>query len=96
MGMTDIEKRALKGGAALPDLSEFPVRVDRETAAKLLTKYYFRTHRRSLERWPLAWRLLNGRAHCETAELFALAEAKLANAPPVMSGRGSASDQRAL
>ena len=69
-----IEKRTLKGGVALPDLSELPVRVDRETAAKLLTKYYFRTHRRSLERWPLAWRLLNGRAHCETAELFAVAE----------------------
>jgi hypothetical protein len=82
-----IEKPALNGDLALPERSELPVRVDRETAAKLLTQYYFRTHRRSLERWPLTWRLLNGRAHCETAELFALAEAKLAEAPPVMGGR---------
>jgi hypothetical protein len=90
-----IQKRALKGGVALPDLSELPIRVDRETAAKLLTKYYFRTHRRSLERWPLAWRLLNGRAHCETAELFAVAESMLAHASFVMGGRSSAYEKRA-
>jgi hypothetical protein len=85
MRLPDIAKRALKTSAALPDLSELPVRVDRETAAKLLNKYYFRIHRRSLERWPLAWRRLNGRAHCETADLFAVAEAMLADAPPVVA-----------
>jgi hypothetical protein len=89
MGMTDVEKRALKGGARLPDLSELPVRVDRETAAQLLTKYYFRTHRRTLERWPISWKLLNGRAHCETAQLFAIAESMLAQAPSIMGGRSA-------
>jgi hypothetical protein len=93
------EKQLLRSGTVLaefssvrqgpPDISELPVRVDRETAAKLLTKYFFRTHRRTLERWPLAWRLLNGRAHCETAELFAIAEAQLAEAVPVRGGRAN-------
>lgn len=82
----DIEKSALKGGAARPGLNELPVRVDRETAAKLLTKYYFRISPRSLERWALAWRLVNGRVHCETADLFAIAESMLDAAPPVMGG----------
>jgi hypothetical protein len=101
-GAADIEKRLLKGGRALPDLSnlprgppdlnELPVRVDRETAAKLLTRYYFRTHRRTLERWPLGWQLLNGRAHCVTAELFAVAEAKLAAAPLILGGRRPATE----
>jgi hypothetical protein len=88
------DKRAATGDAAAPNLRELPVRVDRETAAQLLTMYFFRTHRRTLERWPLAWRILNGRAHCETAELFAIAEAKLAEAPPVMGG--SANTHEAL
>ena len=89
------EKRALKGGAALPDLNELPVRVDRETAAQLLTRYYFRTHRRTLERWPISWKVLNGRAHCETAELFSIAESMLAQAPSVMGGRSSEDRQAA-
>jgi hypothetical protein len=94
--MTHIEKRAtLNSSTALPDLAglpsarELPVRVDRGTAAKLLTRFYFRVSPRSLERWPLVWRHLNGRAHCETAQLFAIAEAKLAEAPPVMGGSSS-------
>lgn len=90
MGMTDIEKRALRGDAALPDLSELPVRVSREAAAKLLSRYFFEVSPRSLERWPVAWRQLNGRAHGETAELFAHAESILAAAPVVMGGRRAA------
>jgi hypothetical protein len=93
MRFTDATKRATKGDAALPDLNELPVRVDRETAANLLTKYYFRVSPRSLERWALAWRLVNGRAHCETAALFAIAESMLADAPPVMGGRATTQQQ---
>lgn len=89
------EKKRLKGSAAVPELSELPIRVDRETAAKLLTKYFFRISPRSLERWALAWRLVNGRAHCETADLFAVAESMLADAPRVMGGRVGSSEQRA-
>jgi hypothetical protein len=85
--MTDVEKRLLKGGAALPDLNDLPVRVPRDVAAALLTKYYFETSPRTLERWPLKWRRLNGKAHCETAELFARAEAMVAEAPAISGGR---------
>jgi hypothetical protein len=95
MDTTGIEKRVPKRGAALPDLNELPIRVDRETAAKLLTRYYFRVSPRSLERWALAWRLVNGRAHCETAALFAIAESMLACAPPVMGGMATTQQQRA-
>jgi hypothetical protein len=90
MGLTNIQKRALKGGTSLPDLSEFPVWVPRVAGAKLVTDHYFQISPRTLERWPLAWRLLNGRAHCTTAELFAEAERRLASAPVVMGGRKAA------
>ena len=70
-----------------PNLADLPVRVDRETGAKLLSKYFFALSPRTLERWPLTWRRLNGKAHCETAELFAIADTILAKAPPLMGGR---------
>ena len=69
MGMTDIEKRMLKDGAAQPDLGTLPVRVPRDVAAALLSQYFFKISPRTLERWPLAWRRLNGKAHCETKDL---------------------------
>ena len=90
MGMTDIEKRALKGGTARPDLSTLPVRVPRPEAADLVRQYDFEISPRSLERWPLAWRRLNGKAHCETAELFAEAERRLNEAAVMMGGKRAA------
>jgi hypothetical protein len=70
-----------------PDFAELPRRCDRRTAAALLTKYFFQASHRTLERWPLSWRLLNGRAHCETAELFEVAESMLAQAPCIRGGQ---------
>ena len=95
MGMTNIERRLLKGGAssvgsAAADLADLPVRVTREDAARLLTKYFFKTSPRTLERWPVTWRRVNGRAHVETTELFAVAEAMLAEAPSITGGRKGA------
>lgn len=69
------------------DRAALPVRVTRERGAELLTQYYFKISARSLERAPLAWQRLNGKAHCLTADLFAWAEGKLATAPPVIAGR---------
>jgi hypothetical protein len=83
MGLTEIEKRLLTGGVAPPDLGKLPVRVPRKIAAELVTRYYFNTSARTLERWPLTWRKLNGRAHCETQDLFAIAESMLAGASPL-------------
>lgn len=69
------------------DLADLPRRVDRNTAAELITRHYFPVASRTLEVWPLTWRLVNGKAVCETAELFAVAQAKLDAAPLIHSVR---------
>ncbi|MBX6386923.1 MAG: hypothetical protein IRZ07_28755, partial [Microbispora sp.] len=78
-----MHKTELRGGnagrlpaAAIPDLRALPVRVDRRAGAELVTRFYFPVSHRTLEAWPLTWRRVNGKAVCETAELFAVAEAK--------------------
>jgi hypothetical protein len=63
------------------------VRVDRRTAAELVTRLYFPVSPRTIEAWPLTTRRVNGKATVETAELFAFAEAKLEAAPPIKGGR---------
>jgi hypothetical protein len=78
----------------LPDLADLPRRSDRRTGAALLTKYFFKTSPRSLERWPLSWWMLNGRAHCETAELFEVAERMLAQAPCIRGGQRTVTTDR--
>lgn len=72
-----------RSAAAVPMRDQLPVRVDRKTGAELVTKLYFRVSDRTLERWPLPWRRINGRAHVETSLLFAEAERRLADAPEV-------------
>jgi hypothetical protein len=81
------EKRTLKGGKGAPDLDQLPVRVPRDVAAQLVTEYYFEVSPRTMERWPLTWRRLNNKAHCDVTELFGLAEAMLADAPAIMGGQ---------
>ena len=76
-----------RGADAIEVGRQQPIRVDRETAAQLLNKHYFKVSARSLERWSLTWRILNGRAHCETVDLFEIAETMLSDAPPVIGGR---------
>ena len=69
------------------DLANLPVRVPRDAAAELVKRYFFHISPRTLERWPLKWRLLNGRAHVETCELFAVAELRLVAAPVIAGGK---------
>jgi hypothetical protein len=69
------------------DLSELPRRVNRNTAAELVTRHFFPVASRTLEVWPITWRYVNGKAVCETAELFAVAQAKLDAAPLIASVR---------
>ena len=83
---TIVQNQTPVGGASLPDLTDLPARVTREDAATLLTRYFFKTSPRTLERAPLPWRRLNGKAHVETAELFRFAASILAEAPAVMGG----------
>ncbi len=70
-----------------PDLNTLPRRVDRRRGAELVKLYFFPVSHRSLERWGLTWWHVNGRAVVETAELFAVAEAKLAAATPIRGGK---------
>ena len=74
----------------LPNLDMLPRRVDRRRGAELVERYFFPVSHRSLERWDLAWRHVNGKAVVETAELFAVAEAKLAAATPIRGGKRAA------
>lgn len=73
-----------------PDLYTLPRRVDRRMGAELVKRHFFPVSHRSLERWGLTWRHVNGRAVVETAELFAVAEAKLAAATFIRGGKRAA------
>jgi hypothetical protein len=67
--------------AGVPDMAALPHRVDRAKGAELLTQYFFPTNARTLETWSIPWILVRGRAVCETADLFAYAQALLDAAP---------------
>jgi hypothetical protein len=67
-------------------LATLPVRAPRPELARLITLIFFQVSDRTLERWPVAWRLLNNRAHGEVAEVFAVAQRKLDEAPPIRGG----------
>jgi hypothetical protein len=62
-----------------------PEFLDLKSSARLITERYFRVSARTLEKWPVSIRLLNGRRHVRTADLIARAEAMIAAAPPVMA-----------
>lgn len=74
-------------GASKTDPTALPVRVDRRTAAALVTQHFFPVSYRTVEAWSLVVRHVNGKATVETAELFAFAQAKLEAAPPIRGGR---------
>ena len=71
----------------LPDLSTLPVNVDRRIGAELVTRYFFPVSHRTLERWPLAGRVVNGRLVFATAELFTHARALMDAATPIRGGK---------
>ena len=66
---------------------QLPVRVDRTTAAAIVTNLFFKVSPRTIEKWPLVVRHVNGRALIETSDLLNLARAKLNEAMPIMGGR---------
>ena len=70
-----------------PHIPDLPARVDRGMGAGLVTMHFFPVSPRTLEAWPLTWQHVNGKAVCETAELFAVAQSKLDAAPPIRGGR---------
>jgi hypothetical protein len=77
------------GSTAAYDRSALPKRMTRRRAAEFLRQEYFETSPRTLERAPIPWALLNGQAHCLTADLIKWAESVVAAAPMAMGGHRS-------
>jgi hypothetical protein len=63
-----------------------PVRVGRRVAAEIVTNNFFPVSYRTLERWPLNWRRINGRAVANTDELLAEAQRRVDEAPVIRGG----------
>ena len=63
-----------------------PVRIDRRLAAKIVSDRFFPISRRTLERWPLTWRRINGRALVDTNELLAEAQRRVEDSAAVRGG----------
>lgn len=74
--------------SAIPALNTaaIPARLGRAAAAALVTHHFFPVSARTLERWPVKVRRVNGKALIETVDLIAVAKAKLDNAPPMACG----------
>ncbi len=73
-------------------LADLPVRVTRREAASLVSRFFFPTSHRTIERWPLRWRYIAGRSLVDTRELFAYAADRVAAAPAVKGGRQPAKE----
>jgi hypothetical protein len=70
-----------------PEIAKLPAHVDRKEGADLVRRFYFKVSPRSLERWPLGWRVVNGRATCPTIELLMEARRRFDAAPIIRGGR---------
>lgn len=70
-----------------PDLTKYPARVDRRRGAEIITAEFFPISPRTLERWALPTRRVNGKALMETRDLLAMAAAQLEAAPVLATGR---------
>jgi hypothetical protein len=69
-------------------MADAPRLIDRKTAAALVSANYFSVSERTLRRWPLATRAINGRALLDREELIAHVERLIAKTQPVkQSGR---------
>jgi hypothetical protein len=68
----------------------YPVRAPRQSIAEIVTRHAYQVHHRSIERWPLPTRRINGKTHLETIDALAYALEGVDAAPLVMGGRGAA------
>ena len=68
------------------DTSDLPARMDRRMAAAVISRHYFPISHRTLETWPIGWRIVNGKALAETNEILDFAARKLATAPIIRGG----------
>ncbi len=71
----------------IDELRKLPRYADRTALASAISRLIFPVSRRTLEVWPLRWRLVNGHAVAATHEAFAHAWRKFDSAPVVIGGR---------
>jgi hypothetical protein len=76
--------------SAPPSPEELPVRVGRRAGGRSGDPLLLPVSDRTLERWPLTWINVDGKATADTRALLEVAEAKLKAAAPVRGGRSSA------
>lgn len=77
-----------------PDPELMPIRHGtKEELAEIHHKYFGPLSPRSLERWPLAWRRVNGRNTSPVVEFLAEAQRRFDAAPVVRAGTQTATPQ---
>jgi hypothetical protein len=69
-------------------------RLDRIDGARVISQYFFPISARTLEAWPLSYKVVNGRAICRTEHLLAHARMLLEAAPEIRGGRQPQSRRR--
>ncbi|WP_323034138.1 hypothetical protein [Pararhodobacter sp.] len=67
------------------DLSAYPRFVDRKTGAQIITENFFPVAARSLERWTVPVRHLNGKAVMATSDLLEEAQRRFDAAPVLVA-----------
>ena len=67
-------------------LGDLPARLDRRAGAALISRHLFPISPRTLERWPVTWRRINGKALADTSELLAEAQRRVDTAPAIRGG----------
>jgi hypothetical protein len=70
-----------------PDPAKLPRYGDRRQLADIHSFYFGPQSPRSLERWPLEWRIVNGRAVAEVRAFIAEAQRRFDAAPVIRGGR---------
>jgi hypothetical protein len=72
-----------------PDPERLPRYADRRFLALLHTHYFGPQSYRTLENWPLDWRLVNGKAVAEVRQFLAEAQRRFDEAPVIRGGRSN-------
>jgi hypothetical protein len=67
-------------GVLCPDFNAIPARMGKHQAAAFVSQFYFEVSFRTLERWPLPKKFVNGANQWRTTDLASFAKYKLKNA----------------
>ena len=74
-----------------PDPDRMPIaHGDKIQLAEIHNRYFGKLSPRSLERWPIVWRKVNGRNVSSVREFLALSKRRFESAPLIRGGSGGA------